>query len=717
LPETGLVTGRAGNPRSHYWYLADPPLATAQFKDPTGTHDMLVELRSLKSDGGFGLQTLVPSSVHPDSGERYEFYSCGKPVNVEGDALEAAVHKIAAGALLARHWPDHGRHSCELALAGTLARAGWSEHDASTFVLATYRAVRTHDPNAFERVATAVRDTYSKAASNTEITGVPSLIECIDNEKVVTIVLKWLGIECSHKKTNRDVSIFSDDGGSIVRRVGVNTIPLTSGFTARITAKVTLDDGIAPTSHFEIAGTVAGHPYTCAVPAAKFADMDWVIPAAGPRAIIFPKQEPWTRVAIQTLSTNVAARRIYTHTGWLEAGRGRVYLHASGAIGTEGQVNNIEVQLHGNLSRYALVLPADDEQARQAVRASLRVLDVGKDRITVPALASAYRACLDSCDFSVYFFGHTGLFKTALASLAQQHYGASMDARNLPANFLSTANALEVLASQAKDALLVADDFSPSGTTQDIARAHNNAERLFRAQGNNQSRQRLRSDGTLQRERVPRGLVLASGEDLPRSQSIRARVFMVEFAPGDINKEKLTAAQIDAGVGLYSQALAAFIRFVAANYKNLREHLHKRVIELRAQVAGTHARTPLIIGELYAGFELFLEFATFVGAVTRSEAAEIDQRAIAALGHVAAAQDAPLRAADPALRFIDLIVAAFLRGEAHLKGPTGDQPVRTGKRGAGSGPKKGDMTAFSQKENRLGGLTSEPATRCTSTWR
>jgi len=34
------------------------------------------------------------------------------------------------------------------------------------------------------------------------------------------------------------------------------------------------------------------------------------------------------------------------------------------------------------------------------------------------------------------------MFKTALATLCEQHFGASMDASSLPANFASTSDAL-----------------------------------------------------------------------------------------------------------------------------------------------------------------------------------------------------------------------------------------------------------------------------------
>ena len=77
------------------------------------------------------------------------------------------------------------------------------------------------------------------------------------------------------------------------------------------------------------------------------------------------------------------------------------------------------------------------------------------DRITFPLLAAVYRAPFSAPDFSVILAGKTGVFKTALAAICQQHFGAAMDAGCLPGNFASTANATEELAFYAKDILLV----------------------------------------------------------------------------------------------------------------------------------------------------------------------------------------------------------------------------------------------------------------------
>ena len=140
------------------------------------------------------------------------------------------------------------------------------------------------------------------------------------------------------------------------------------------------------------------------------------------------------------------------------------------------------------------------------------------DRISFPLLAAVYRAPFGEVDFSVFLTGKTGVFKTALAALCQQHFGAAMDASRLPANFASTANALEGLAFHAKDALLVVDDFAPTGRRGD-GELNSIAERLFRATGNQQGRSRLGGNGRLSAPKPPRALVLATGEEVPRGRA------------------------------------------------------------------------------------------------------------------------------------------------------------------------------------------------------
>jgi hypothetical protein len=66
-----------------------------------------------------------------------------------------------------------------------------------------------------------------------------------------------------------------------------------------------------------------------------------------------------------------------------------------------------------------------------AVQDSLQFLSLVPDRISLPLLAAVYRAPVGRADFSLFLTGKTGVFKTALAALCQQHFGAAMDASHL----------------------------------------------------------------------------------------------------------------------------------------------------------------------------------------------------------------------------------------------------------------------------------------------
>ena len=113
LPPTAAVFGRPGNPASHWLYAPSPLLATAQFTDPTvkdrdDKRHMVVELRST------GLQTVFPGSTHV-SGELITWAREGDPAKIAADVLTSSVRRLAAAALLGRHWPgEGGRHAATL---------------------------------------------------------------------------------------------------------------------------------------------------------------------------------------------------------------------------------------------------------------------------------------------------------------------------------------------------------------------------------------------------------------------------------------------------------------------------------------------------------------------------------------------------------------------------------------------------------------------------
>lgn len=453
---------------------------------------------------------------------------------------------------------------------------------------------------------------------------------------------------------------------------GAVGVPLTN-FTARIVADVAEDDGSGEVRRlFEMEAKLGDRVHQFSVLADKFDGMSWPIEYLGAEAVVYPGMglRDHTRAAVQLLSPAIDQRRLYTYVGWRHLPDGLwVYLHAGGAIGPNGPVAGVEVGLPSALTRYHLPAPPEGDELVHAVRASLALLEVARDAVTMPGFAAVPRATLGAVDLSIAYVGPTGAGKTALAALQQQHYGAELDARHLPANWSSTDNALEGVAFAAKDALLVIDDFNPTGSPIDVQRWHQKGDRVLRAQGNRSGRQRMRADGTLRPERPPRGLIVSTGEDVPRGQSLGARMAVVEVGPKDIDFERLFTCQQDAAAGLYAQCLSAFVRWLARRYEAVQSAVRPMVVALRqlAVTSATHRRTPEIVANLAVGFGTFLAFAVEARAITLSEAEELWRRCWLALGETAAAQSQHQAAAEPTLRYLSLVAASIDSGQAFLR--------------------------------------------------
>jgi hypothetical protein len=461
---------------------------------------------------------------------------------------------------------------------------------------------------------------------------------------------------------------------------GDDVIPiLMANFTAQIVAEVIHDNGVDTTRVFEIRAKVGGSTSHFDIPANRFHSMNWVTEHLGSKAIVYAgfSLKDHARTAIQVQSGDVESRHVYIHTGWRKLEEDWAFIHADGAIGPNGPLTQIGVQISDSLSSMALPEPPAGAEEVVAIQASLSLLDLGPDHIMFPLLAAAFRATLGDADFALHVAGATGVFKTEIVALFQSFFGKDLNARNLPGSWSSTENAIEALGFLAKDVLLVVDDFAPHGTSHDIHRFHKKADRVIRSQGNKSGRSRCRSDGTIIKSMAPRCLFLSTGEDIPAGQSLRARMLILELSDGDIAKERLTECQLASHEGLYAATTAGFLQWTARQYMDLQKRLKVEVPVLRTQASqdDQHRRTPAIISQLYFGIGVFLEYAVDAGGIDREQAEKYQDRCWQALGQAAVAQNQHQTATEPTETFIRLINAALASGEAHIADINGVVPV------------------------------------------
>ena len=284
-----------------------------------------------------------------------------------------------------------------------------------------------------------------------------------------------------------------------------------------------------------MAVTIGDRPYRFEILAARFAAMGWVHEHLGSSAIIAPGQGMQGRLAhaIQMLSAGVTEeRRVYAHTGWRDIDGYMYFLTGSGALGIHGHRDDIDVSLPEQLSRVALIEPTSDDELREAVRASIGLLHLTPIRVSAPMLGAAYpRAPLRLKCHRRTHGARPVTARQRLSAILQQHYGPSMDADHLPLAWESTANTIEAVLSAAKDVPVVVDEYVPGESPYASAKLQEKAERVIRSVGNVAGNGRMRADTTLRPSRPPRCQLLSTGEEVPKGQSLRARMVSSKCAP------------------------------------------------------------------------------------------------------------------------------------------------------------------------------------------
>ena len=177
----------------------------------------------------------------------------------------------------------------------------------------------------------------------------------------------------------------------------------------------------------------------------------------------------------------------------------------------------------------------------------------------------------------------------------------------------------------------------------------------------------------------PRALILSTGEDIPRGQSIRARLLILEVSKGNINVAHLSECQKDAREGAYAEAMGGFVQWLASHYEEARKVFDQKVAAYRTTALRgfTHARTPDIVANLQAGFELYLDFGVSCGALSSAERDCFVYECWEAMRDAAAAQAKHHAASEPTARFLSLLRASLTSGAAHLAERSGGKPDRS----------------------------------------
>ena len=449
-------------------------------------------------------------------------------------------------------------------------------------------------------------------------------------------------------------------------------------FTAKLIHELSVDDGQnTPVINYTVEGKLAGGPAlpSIDVEAEGFDGMKWVGKTWGARPIVYlnnGKLHLLRRAILEAGQKTMTRERVHTFTGWYEVGGERAFLSASGALSAKGLDGSARVDLPNNLAHYKLPVPPSGEGLVEAIKASLRFLEIAPLGITVPLWAAMYAAPLTmikSLNAVLWVYGPTQSKKSTISHLALAHFGEGfVQGRDYkaPKDWTSTQADLEGTMFTCKDVALIIDDYAPQFTSsQESKDISKRAHYVVRSVGNRSSRGRRRADMSARTQFLPRGLVITTAEQPLIGQSIVGRTITVPIEWGSVNLERLTAAQGEHGY--YSQAMAGYVTWLGAHWDSVAAELPALYTDLQTQVQDRFCNQDRLtdyFAVLSSGARIALRWMDELGAVDDLEyrLVQYDE----ALYQLLVGQSERISQQSPVLRFFQAIEDLCTQGSVVL---------------------------------------------------
>lgn len=181
----------------------------------------------------------------------------------------------------------------------------------------------------------------------------------------------------------------------------------------------------------------------------------------------------------------------------------------------------------------------------------------------------------------LFLTGETGSMKTSISQVLFCMFNTDEDIPIIP--FQSTPASLDPAIRDAKDAILLVDDYCPNSTTTKSGRDQMKQvlDRLIRIFGDGTARRKMDSPSKLAEISQASGGAVATGEIEAEGRSSCLRMITTQIRKKDINGEALQIFQEDKSI--WSTFLARYISFLEANFINTVGLIATQYKELRKQ--------------------------------------------------------------------------------------------------------------------------------------
>lgn len=314
--------------------------------------------------------------------------------------------------------------------------------------------------------------------------------------------------------------------------------------------------------------------------------------------------------AVSAQSRRAREETLHAATGWTEVQGQRAFIHAGGAITTDGVVE-IATDLPQKLQPMRLEAPSTSATLEDDLAESVGLLfeDWMPHRVAFVLAGIAYRAILPNNALVALMVAPPGSGKTAISMISGEHFYPTMNQANKcflsMAALGSTAKSAQMIQHRAKDALMVIDDFPPQTSSAD-RRAGADQSAMIRAAYDRAARDVLSQDRRMVPGPVPRCAVLSSAEYAPTDTGARERALVVPMPWGVCPPiDEIASAQSPARARARSRFMAWVIQETAkVSAEDVEAWTSERDAHYAAAIRsqGYDARTSEHIAKLLTGW-------------------------------------------------------------------------------------------------------------------
>lgn len=437
-------------------------------------------------------------------------------------------------------------------------------------------------------------------------------------------------------------------------------IPL-ANFIPMPTEKRVIDDGTSTYSEIKMSCLLNGKEVLdeCCVSYLDMQKHTWIDANWSLKCSLYPnvpKAYEHLIIIIKHLSSKLKEQHIFSYIGWTKINGSYCYLHKGGAIGG----SDIKVKLDKGLSHFNMTCHEEDKE-RGVFMYMLDLLRVANKEVSIPLFSYLTLSVINyflkeagiEPTFIMWLHGETGSRKTTIAKLFTNFFNFNSI---IPiCSFKDTKASIERLTYEYKDSILLLDDYHPSTNKSEKDDMNEKAQHFIRVYGDRETKKRMTSNLTKQKEFPPRGLMLITGEDFIGGVSSAARCFSVPIKKDDVVLFMLTRfqeAKFIVPTGIYN-----YINYLSTRMISAKKELRIKFIAYRKKFSkeSLHGRSPENIAWLLLSYELYLEYGQSINGLNNAQKQEMLSEAENVLVRMAESQSRENQSEDPVTMYLTSI--------------------------------------------------------------